>query len=50
VLTIITTVQLDTIGTANALCHSIGKLDVKIVEHTGNIEKFHRSINMSTNA
>jgi hypothetical protein len=48
--TIITKAQLDTIGTAETLRASIGKLETKIVELTGNIIDFHLHVNTITNA
>jgi hypothetical protein len=48
--TLITKAQLDTIGTVETLRASIGKLEVKIVELSGNIIEFHLHVNIITNA
>jgi hypothetical protein len=48
--TIITKAQLDTVVTVHTLRNSLGKLEVKIVECAGDIEKFHMHVNTLTNA
>jgi hypothetical protein len=39
--TIISRANLDTVGTVHLLRNALGKLEVKVVEHAGDIEKFH---------
>jgi hypothetical protein len=48
---IISKAQVDTVGTVHSLRNALGKLEIKIVECAGDIEKFHmQHVNTLTNA
>jgi hypothetical protein len=48
--TLISKAQLDTMGTVEMLCSSLGELPTKIVELSGNIVNFHKHVNILLNA